>query len=98
MNSKIKGEMLDNLFEGVLVLKNLEECYDFFEDLCTMAEMQSMGQRFKVAKMLKEGSKYSEIAKELDVSTATISRVNRALNYGSDGYEKVLKRLLKEKI
>jgi len=84
------------LFEAVLTLENVEECFDFFEDVCTVNEVLSIAQRFAVAKMLKENKTYLEVAKETGASTATISRVNRSLNYGNDGYEMVFSRLNKE--
>ncbi len=92
MNSKIKDDHTDHLFEAILTLKNIEECYNFFEDLCTMQELKAMSQRYEVAKMLSEKQVYSEIVKKTGASTATISRVNRSLIYGSDGYEMVFKR------
>ncbi len=93
MNNKIKSEACDLLFSGILKLDNIEECYCFFEDVCTVNELQSLAQRFAVAKMLREGCTYMDIAEQTGASTATISRVNRALNYGSDGYDMVLNRL-----
>ena len=92
MNDKLKDVKMDDLFKAVLSLKDVEECYKFFEDLCTISELKAMEQRYQVAKMLSEGSVYSEIASATGASTATISRVNRALNYGSDGYSLVLER------
>ena len=96
MNKKIKTEAVDCLFEAVLSLKTKEECYSFFEDLCTINELLSLGQRFEVANMLREHRTYNEVAEETGASTATISRVNRCLNYGTDGYDLVIRRL-KEK-
>ena len=93
MNDKLKSERLDHLFKAVLCLENIEECYDFFDDLCTVSEIKAMGQRFHVASMLKKGCQYSEIVAETGASTATISRVNRCLTYGADGYVTALKRL-----
>lgn len=93
MNKKIKTEAVDHLFQAVLTLKNTEECYLFFEDVCTVNELLSLSQRYEVAKMLREGSTYLEIADRTGASTATISRVNRSLNYGSDGYDMVFERL-----
>ena len=92
MNNKLKDEKMDELFSAILSLKNKEECYGFFDDLCTISELKSMSQRYQVAMMLEKGRVYSEIASETGASTATISRVNRALNYGSDGYKLVLSR------
>ena len=89
----IKSDQLDGLFEGILKLKTVEDCYRFFEDLCTVHEMQDMGQRFEVAKQLKANVTYHEIVESTGASTATISRVNRCLNYGTGGYKMVLKRL-----
>ena len=83
---------MDELFEGVLFLTSVEECYNFFEDLCTITELRAMAQRFQVAKMLDEGQIYSDIVKETGASTATISRVNKCLIYGTDGYRMVLDR------
>lgn len=93
MNDKLKNPMIDKLFEGVLKLNTVDECYKFFEDLCTIHEIQSLAQRLEVARMLKSGDTYIEIGQKTGASTATISRVNRALNYGSDGYNLVLERL-----
>lgn len=93
MNDKLKNPMIDKLFEGVLKLNTVDECYKFFEDLCTIHEIQSLAQRLEVARMLKDGDTYIEIGQKTGASTATISRVNRALNYGSDGYNLVLERL-----
>lgn len=93
MNSKIKDESVDFLFKSVLSLKTMEECYNFFEDLCTVPEIKAMSQRLLVAHMLSTKRVYSDIVAETGASTATISRVNRSLNYGCDGYELVFKRL-----
>ena len=93
MNSKIKDEHTDHLFKAILALENTEECYKFFEDLCTVPEIKAMAQRFEVAKMLSEKQVYSEIVKKTGASTATISRVNRSLIYGSDGYDMIFKRI-----
>ncbi|MDL2273492.1 YerC/YecD family TrpR-related protein [Oscillospiraceae bacterium OttesenSCG-928-G22] len=92
MNDKLKHPKMDALFEAILLLRSMEECYRFFEDLCTVSELKSMEQRFDVANMLAEGRVYSDIAAETGASSATISRVNRALNYGADGYKLVLER------
>lgn len=91
--SKLKDPFADAFFEAVLQLKNVEECYRFFEDVCTIKEVQSISQRLVVARMLKEGKTYIEIEKITGASTATISRVNRCLQYGADGYQLILKRL-----
>ena len=93
LNSKIKDESVDFLFQAVLSLKTVEECYNFFEDLCTINELLSLGQRFEVANMLRNHRTYNEVAEETGASTATISRVNRCLNYGTDGYDLVIRRL-----
>lgn len=93
MNEKLRTKEVDRLFEAVLTLKDKEECYLFFEDLCTMNELMSLSQRFAVAAMLKEKKTYIEIAGETGASTATISRVNRSLSYGNDSYEMVLQRM-----
>lgn len=91
--SKIKDSEIDNLFEAILKLENIEECYKFFEDLCTVTEIKSLAQRLHVAKLLKEKKTYGEIESKTGASTATISRISRALNYGSDGYNIILKKL-----
>jgi TrpR-related protein YerC/YecD len=93
MNKKLKSGEVDQLFEAVLTLQNVEECYAFFEDVCTVNELLAISQRFEVAKMLREGKTYLEITEKTKASTATISRVNRSLNYGTDGYDLVLGRL-----
>ena len=93
MNKKIKTEAVDHLFEAVLTLKSPEECYAFFEDVCTVNELLSLSRRYEVAKMLREKKTYLDIAERTGASTATISRVNRSLNYGNDGYDMVFKRL-----
>ena len=93
MNKKIKTEAVDHLFEAVLCLESKEECYSFFEDLCTVNELLSLSQRFEVATMLRAKKTYLEIAEKTGASTATISRVNRSLNYGNDGYEMVFSRM-----
>ncbi len=96
MNEKLHTKSVDTLFDSILKLETKEECYKFFEDLCTVNELLSLSQRFEVAMMLKEKKTYMEIASETGASTATISRVNRSLNYGCDGYDIVLKRMNKE--
>ena len=93
----IRDENTDLLMEALLKLKTVDECYSFFEDLCTISELKSMGQRMEVAKMLNEKCVYTDIAAKTGASTATISRVNKCLNYGADGYSLVLKRLLEDK-
>ncbi len=97
MNSKIRTEAVDYLFEAILQLKNKEECYVFFEDICTINELLSLSQRFEVASMLREKKTYLDIAEKTGASTATISRVNRSLNYGNDGYDMVFERIKKKK-
>lgn len=96
MGENIRNDEMNHLFEAILMLKDEEECYRFFMDVCTINELQSMGQRYEVAKKLREKKTYCEIAKETGASTATISRVNRSLNYGNDGYDLVLERLNKK--
>ena len=93
MSKKIKTKEVDTLFDAVLSLKSREECYLFFGDVCTINELLSLSQRFEVARMLRDGKTYLEIAEKTGASTATISRVNRSLNYGNDGYELVFDRL-----
>lgn len=93
MNKKIKTEAVDRLFDGILCLKDRDECYSFFEDLCTVNELLSLSQRFEVAYMLKLGHTYMEIAEKTGASTATISRVNRSLIYGNDGYDMIFSRM-----
>ena len=93
MNNKIRTDAVDHLFDAILTLKNKEEFYIFFEDVCTVNELLSLSQRYEVAKMLREKKTYLEIAEETGASTATISRVNRSLNYGNDGYDLVFNRL-----
>lgn len=93
MNKKIRTEAVDHLFEAILTLESKEDCYAFFDDLCTVNELLSLTQRFEVAAMLRQQKTYLEIAEKTGASTATISRVNRSLNYGSDGYEMVFGRM-----
>ncbi len=95
MSKKIRTESVDYLFDAILSLKDKEECYTFFEDVCTINELLSLSQRLEVAKMLREQKTYLEIAEKTGASTATISRVNRSLNYGNDGYDMVCERLHK---
>lgn len=95
MNSKLKDAMTDRLFEAILKLENVEECYAFFEDICTINEIKALAQRLEVAKMLEEKTTYTEIQQVTGASTATISRVNRCLSYGSDGYKLILERVKK---
>ena len=93
MNPKLKSMNVDFLFNAILCLETEEECYAFFDDLCTISELKALSQRLQVAKMLTEKRVYSDIVAQTGASTATISRVKRALNYGSDGYKKVLEKL-----
>ena len=95
MNKKLKTDAVDQLFEAILSLETKEECYAFFEDLCTVNELLSLSQRFDVAAMLRNHRTYLEIAEKTCASTATISRVNRSLNYGNDGYNMLFERLMK---
>lgn len=95
MSKNIQCEEVDHLFEAILCLKSKEECYQFFEDICTVNEMLSISQRYEVAKMLREKKTYIEISEKTGASTATISRVNKCLNYGTDGYDLVLNRIKK---
>ena len=93
MNNKLKDGNLDFLFKVILKLETVDECYDFFEDLCTVPELKALSQRLSVAKMLDDHCVYSDIVQKTGASTATISRVNRSLNYGCDGYRIVFDRL-----
>jgi TrpR-related protein YerC/YecD len=93
LNSKLKSEATDFLFDAILTLKTKEDCYRFFEDLCTKPEINAMSQRIVVAKMLTDKTVYSEIVKKTGASTATISRVNRSLNEDTDGYMLVFENL-----
>ena len=93
MNKKTKTPATDFLFQAILTLKDTDECYRFFEDVCTINELQSLSQRFEVAAMLRKGSTYLEIAEKTGASTATISRVNRSLNFGNDGYDMAFGRM-----
>ena len=97
MNKKIKTAAVDHLFEAILTLKSPEECYAFFEDVCTVNELLSLSQRYEVAKMLREKKTYLDIAERTGASTATISRVNRCLNYGTDGYKLAIDRVKAKK-
>ncbi|ARI78581.1 YerC/YecD family TrpR-related protein [Halobacillus mangrovi] len=94
---KLRGKTLDQLFEAILSLQNVEECYEFFDDLATMNEVQSLAQRLEVARMLREGFTYHKIETETGASTATISRVKRCLNYGNDAYTLALDRVQEKK-
>ena len=96
MNSKLKDENIDYLFSAIMQLKSIEECYDFFDDLCTVTELQAMEQRYQVAVYLSQGMIYNDILERTGASSATISRVNRSLQYGSDGYAVAFERLKAE--
>ena len=91
--TKLRNPDTDQLFEGILKLRSVEECYRFFTDICTIKELQAMTQRLQVAKQLYEGRNYNEVYRDTGVSSATISRVNKCLNYGDGGYTTVLDRL-----
>ncbi|PAB59254.1 YerC/YecD family TrpR-related protein [Anaeromicrobium sediminis] len=95
-DSKLKSEFIDELFDAFMLLESKEEYYRFFEDICTIKEIQSLAQRLKVAKLLREKKTYNEIEEITGTSTATISRINRCLSYGADGYNLVLDRLEKK--
>jgi len=90
---RLRDAETDQLFAAILSLQNLEECYRFFEDICTVGEIKAMAQRLAVARMLEKDFTYGDIAELTGASTATISRVKRCLNYGADGYKLVLERL-----
>ncbi|MFD1396088.1 YerC/YecD family TrpR-related protein [Kroppenstedtia eburnea] len=90
---KLRQKEVDNLFAAILTLNSIEECYQFFDDLCTVGEIKSLAQRLEVARMLKEGFTYNRIEADTGASTATISRVKRCLHYGTDGYTLALDRL-----
>ena len=92
----LRSEAMDTLFKTILNLESIEECYAYFEDLCTVKELQDMAQRLDTAVLLSEGASYQEITQKVGMSTATIGRVSRALNYGSGGYRKVIQRLNEE--
>lgn len=95
--SKLKAQDMDDLFQAILALENEEECYRFFEDLCTIKELQSIAQRLQVAALLREKKTYNEIEEITKASTATISRINKCLQYGADGYTMILNRLANQK-
>lgn len=96
MNDKLRNEEMDRLFEAILHLENVEECYRFFEDVCTINELQSLSQRFEVAGMLRRQNTYVEITEKTGASTTTIGRVNRTLNYGNGGYQLAFERMEEE--
>ena len=91
----IKNNSIDELYKAIISIDNVQECYTFFEDLCTITEIQAMAQRYYVALMLEQGVTYNKIAKETGASSATISRVNRALNYGAGGYKSIIHKVRK---
>ncbi|MBW6410438.1 YerC/YecD family TrpR-related protein [Clostridium weizhouense] len=93
VDSKIKSEEIDLFFKGILQLENIEECYKFFEDVATINEIKALAQRLHVAMLLKNKKTYTDISEKTGASTATISRVNRCLNYGSDGYKLILEKI-----
>ena len=93
MNKKICTPAVETLFEAIIKLESVDECFDFFEDLATINEILSLSQRFEVAKMLRQHKTYLEISEKTGASTATISRVNRSLNYGNDGYDLAIQRI-----
>lgn len=93
VNPKLRDPLTDQLFQGILQLENEEECYQFFEDICTISELKSLAQRLEVARMLQGGHTYDDIVERTGASTATISRVKRCLHYGADGYKIILARL-----
>lgn len=92
-NNRLKNPATNALFEAVLSLESMDECFAFFEDLCTMKELADMAQRLEAAKMLLEGKTYEQIVKSVEISTATISRINRCIQYGNGGYEAILKKV-----
>jgi TrpR-related protein YerC/YecD len=95
---KYRNEVTDRLFQGILTLKNLDECYRFFEDACTIKEILEIAGRFEVACQLTDNRNYQQISKDTGVSTTTISRVNRSLQYGGGGYRTVIERLKEEEV
>lgn len=97
MNKKLHTEAVDSLFDAILCLETREEAYDFFEDVCTINEILSLSQRYEVAGMLRNKQTYLDISEKTGASTATISRVNRSLNYGNNGYDIVWNRLAEKK-
>ena len=93
MSKNVHTEAVNHLFDAILSLENKEECYRFFEDVCTVNELLSLSQRYEVARMLRAQKTYLDIAEKTGASTATISHVNRSLNYGNDGYDMVFERV-----
>lgn len=96
MSKNIRTDEVNHLFDAILSLRDREECYTFFEDICTVNELLSLSQRFEVAYMLRQHKTYLDITEKTGASTATISRVNRSLNYGNDGYDMVFRRMNEE--
>ena len=88
-----RNETIDALFDAILSLETREECYDFFEDLCTVKEISDMAQRLEAAKLLLDGSTYEQIVKTVENSTATISRINRCIQYGTGGYRQTIEKV-----
>lgn len=95
--NRLRNPATNELFEAILSLKDMDECYNFFEDLCTMKEMADMAQRLEAAKMLLDGKTYEQIVKSVEISTATISRINRCIQYGNGGYENIINRIKADK-
>lgn len=93
MNQKLQSEELNSLYEAISLIQTREEFYNFFEDLCTVVELQSLAHRFSVAKMLYDGKTYTEVGELTGASTATISRISKCLTYGADGYKAILIRM-----
>ena len=93
MKSMKRDPIIDHLFRAILSLQNIDECYEFFEDVCTVKELQDLAQRFQIAVLLDQGLNYQSIVKEVDTSSTTISRVNNCLNYGTGGYRDALDRM-----
>ena len=93
--ARLKNQTTKALFEAILSLENMEECDTFFEDLCTMKELADMAQRLEAAKMLLDGKTYEQIVREVEISTATISRINRCIQYGSGGYRDTIEKVQK---
>ena len=91
-----RNETIDALFDAILSLETREECYDFFEDLCTVKEISDMAQRLEAAKLLLDGSTYEQIVKTVEISTATISRINRCIQYGTGGYRQTIEKVREE--
>jgi TrpR-related protein YerC/YecD len=97
IDDRLKDDLTDSLFEAILLLENKDECYRFFQDIATVAEIKALAQRLAVAVMLESNTTYTKIAEETGASSATISRVKRCLNYGADGYKLVLEKMGKTK-